>query len=124
MKGRAVMIKGDRVRRGEVGGGRRAVPGGAAAGDSCRAVQAAEHVEQRRGLRGRGRDGTRVGGAGAGGRSRAADGLQSGAAEAAGRPRLSGRGARAAGGDDAVMEFDLVIVEGAGSPAEVSTRRR
>ena len=92
---------GDRVRRGEVGGGRRAVPDGAAAGDSCRAVQAAEHVEQRRGLRGRGRDRARAGGTGARGPRRAADGLQPGAGEAADRPRLSGRGARAAGGDAA-----------------------
>ena len=110
-----------------------------------RAVQAAEHVEQRRGHRRRRRDRPRPGAAGAG-RARAAQRPhEPGAAEARERDRRAGhragprrrqlRGARIPGAESRscwppvldsfarlAREADLVLVEGAGSPAEVNLR--
>ena len=62
-------------------GSRWRVRGGEAEGRAGCAVQGAEHVEQRRGMCGRGRYRAGAGGVGAGGRLCAADGLQSGAAQ-------------------------------------------
>ena len=110
-----------------------------------RAVQAAEHVQQRRGDGGRRRDRPRPGAAGARRAPRADRRYESRAAEAARRRRRADRGARQGGrrrprarisGVEAAPDVrscwratsglrgaaDIVLVEGAGSAAEINLR--
>ena len=90
---------GDRLGRRQVHGRRGALPARAPARALRRSVQAPEHVEQRRGVPGRGRDRPGAGAPGARGRGGPDRGHEPGAAQAPVRPHLAGGGARACGLD-------------------------
>ena len=88
---------GDRLERRQVRRSRRVVPARYPAGAARSPVQAAEHVEQRRGVRGRRGDRPRPGRAGTRRGTRSPYGLQPGAAETADRPGRANRRARPTG---------------------------